>query len=139
MRQKHTTMVLSFKIKLKKDCTRNASVVRLCSISEVVKPSSKMTLLYSKIAAMWHVQVKSPTHYFGSFLIQTNLRGTQLYCLLLYTNTFQDRFKIGTALRQLHKNCKIFYKSNSRGLAAFFDTEKSRLQVWCYKNSSWSI
>ena len=139
MRQKHTTMVLSFKIKLKKDCTKNASVVRLCSISEVVKPSSKMTLLYSKIAVIWHVQVKSPTHYFGSFLIQTNLRGTQLYCLLLYTNTFQDHFKIGTALRQLHKNCKIFYKSNSRGLAAFFDTEKSRLQVWCYKNSSWSI
>ena len=64
---RHTTMVLPFKIKLKKDCTKNASVVRLCSISEVVKPSSKMTLLYSKIVAMWHVQVKSPTHYFGSF------------------------------------------------------------------------
>ena len=70
-------MVLPFKIKLKKDCTKNASVVQdLCSISEMVKQSSKITLLYSKIAAMWHVQVKSPTHYFGSFLIQTNLRGT---------------------------------------------------------------
>ena len=68
-------MVLPFKIKLKKDFTNNASV-HLCSISEVVKSSSKMTLLYSKIAAMWHVQVKSPTHYFGSILIHTNLRGT---------------------------------------------------------------
>ena len=81
-------MVLPFKIKLKKDCTKNASV-HLCSIdailllgvitseiSEVVKPSSKMILLYSKIAMMWHVPVKSPIHYFGSFLIQTNLRGT---------------------------------------------------------------
>ena len=67
MRQKHTTMVLSFKIKLKKYCTKNASMVRLCSISEVVKPSSKRTLSYSKRAAMWHVQVKSPTRYFGSF------------------------------------------------------------------------
>ena len=139
MRQKHTTMVLSFKIKLKKDCTRNASVVRLCSISEVVKPSSKMTLLYSKIAAMWHVQVKSPTHYFGSILIHTNLRGTQLYCLLLYSNTLQGHFKIGRALPQLYKNCEIFYRSNSRWPAAFLGTEKSRLQVWCYKNSSWSI
>ena len=55
--------------------TKNACV-HLCSISEVVKPSSKMTLLYSKIVAMWHVQVKSPTHYFGSILIHTNLRGT---------------------------------------------------------------
>ena len=76
MRQKHATKVQPFKIKLKKDCTKTTSVVRLCSISEVVKPSSNMTLLYSKIAAMWHVQVKSPTHYFGSFLIQRNLRGT---------------------------------------------------------------
>ena len=76
MSQKYTTMILPFKIKLKKDCTKNAFLVHLCSISEVVKPSSKMTLLYSKIAAMWHVQVKSPTHYFGSFLIQRNLRGT---------------------------------------------------------------
>ena len=108
MRQKHTTMVLSFKIKLKKDCTRNASVVRLCSISEVVKPSSKMTLLYSKIAAMWHVQEKSPIHYFGSFLIQRNLKETQLYCLLLYSNTFRGHFKIGGALPQLQKTVKYF-------------------------------
>ena len=76
MRQTHTTMMLPFNIKLKKDCTKYVSVVRLCSMSEVVKPSSKMTLLYSKIAAMWHVQVDSPTHYFGSFLIQRNLRVT---------------------------------------------------------------
>ena len=139
MSQKYTTMTLPFKIKLKKDCTKNASVVHLCSISEVVKPSSKMTLLYSKIVVMWHVQVKSHTHYFGSFLIQTNLRGTQLYCLLLCSNTYQDQFKIGRALPQLHKNCEIFYRSNSRWLAAFLNTEKSWLQVWCYKNSSWSI
>ena len=65
-RQKHTTMVLPFKIKLKKDCTNNA-FLDPCSISEVVKSSSKMTLLYSKIAAVWHVQVKSLAHYFGSF------------------------------------------------------------------------
>ena len=132
-------MVLPFKIKLKKDCTKNASVVQdLCSISEMVKPSSKIKLLYSKIAAMWHVQVKSPTHYFGSFLIQTNLRGTQLCCLLLDSNTFQDHFKIARALPQLHKSCEIFYRSNLRWPAAFLDTEKNRLQVWCYKNSSWS-
>ena len=139
MRQKHTTVVLSFKIKLKKDCTKNAFVGRLYSISEVVKPSSKMTLLYSKIVAMCHVQVKSPTHYFGSFLIQRNLRGTQLYCLLLYSNIFQDHFETGGALPQLQKNCEIFYRSNSRWPTAFLDTEKSRLQVWCYKNLSWSI
>ena len=53
-------MVLSLKIKLKKDCTRNACV-HLCSITEMVKPSSKMTLLYPKIAMMSQVQVKSPT------------------------------------------------------------------------------
>ena len=73
--QKHTTKVTPFKIKLKKGCAKNASV-HLCSISEVVKPSIKITLLYSKIATMWHMQVKSPTHYIVSFLIQTNLRGT---------------------------------------------------------------
>ena len=48
----YAAMVLTFKIKLKKDCTKNASVVRLCNISEVVKPNSKMTLLYSKIVVM---------------------------------------------------------------------------------------
>ena len=63
MRQKHTTMLLPFKIKLKKDCNKNGSVVHLYNISEVVKPNSKITLLYSKIAAMWHMQVKSHTHY----------------------------------------------------------------------------
>ena len=112
-------MLLPFKIKLKKDRNKNAFVVHLCSISEVVKPNSKMTLLYSKIVAMWHVQVKSPTHYFGSILIHTNLRGTQLYCLLLYSNILQGLFKIGRAVPQLHKNCEIFYRSNSRWLAYF--------------------
>ena len=50
------------------------SIYGACPV--VVKPTSKMTLLYSKIAVMWHVQVKSSTHYFGSFLKQTNSRGT---------------------------------------------------------------
>ena len=45
MRHEHTTMVLHFKIKLKKDFTKNASM-HLCSISEVAKPSSKMTLIF---------------------------------------------------------------------------------------------
>ena len=75
IRHKTETYHMPFKIKLKKDCNKNASVVHLCSISEVVKPNSKMTLFYSRIAAMWHVLVKSPTHYFGSILIHTNLRG----------------------------------------------------------------
>ena len=75
MRPKHT-MLLPFKIKLKKDCNKDTSAVHLYNISEVIKPNSKMTLLYSKRAAMWHMQVKSPTHYFGSILIHTNLRGT---------------------------------------------------------------
>ena len=132
-------MLLPFKIKLKKDCNKNASVVHLYNISEVVKPNSKMTLLYSKVAAMWHVQVKSPTHYFRSILIHANLRRTQLYCLLLYSNTLWGLFKIGRTLSQLHKNCEIFYRSNSRWPTAFLGIEKSRSQVWCYKNSSWSI
>ena len=46
-------MLLPFKIKLKKDCYKNASAVHLYNISEVAKPYSKMTLLYSKIVAMW--------------------------------------------------------------------------------------
>ena len=87
--------------------------VHLCSISEVINPSNKMTPLYLKIGVMWHMQVKSPTHYFGSFLIQTNSRGTRLYCLLLYSIT-------GRALPQLHKNCKTFYRSNVRWPATSF-------------------
>ena len=81
-------MVLPFKIKLKKDCTKDACV-HLCSISEVLKPSSKMTLSYPKIVAMWQVQVKLTAHYFGSFLIQTNLRGTYItyYCTLILFRT----------------------------------------------------
>ena len=62
MGQEHTTTVLHFTNKLKKDYTKNACA-HLFSISEVVQPSSKMTLSYPKIAAMWQVQVKSPTHY----------------------------------------------------------------------------
>ena len=49
---------------------------------------------------MWQVKVKSPTHYFGSFLIQTNSRRT--YITVPYF--FQKRFKIVRALPQLHKN-----------------------------------
>ena len=98
---------------------KNTSV-HLCSISEVVNPSNKITLLYSKVGAMWHMEVKSPMHYFGSFLIKTNSRGAWLYCLLLYSNTFQDHFKTGRALPQLHKNCKTFYRSNVRWLATSF-------------------
>ena len=72
-------MVLPSRIKLKKDCTKNACV-HPCSISELVKPSRKMTLLYPKIAAMWQVQVKSHTHY----LIQTNQeKHTTYYCTLI--------------------------------------------------------
>ena len=51
MREELTTMVLPFKIKLKKGHTKN-TFVHLCSISEVIKPTSKMTLLYPKIEAM---------------------------------------------------------------------------------------
>ena len=81
-------MILPFRIKLKKYCCKNACV-DLSSISEVVKPGSKMTLLYPKIAAMWQVQVKSPTHHFGSFLIHTNSRGTYIiyYCTLVLFKT----------------------------------------------------
>ena len=115
-------MVLPFRIKLKKDCTKNASA-HLCSMSEVVKTSSKMTLLYPKIAVMWQVQVKLPTKYFGSFLIHANSRKT--YYLLLYPSTFQDHFEVARALPQLHKNCETFYRSNSRWPDASFGTEKS--------------
>ena len=113
-------MVLPSRIKLKKDCTKNACV-HPCSISELVKPSSKMTLLYPKIAAMWQVQVKSHTHY----LIQTNSRET--YYLLLYSNTFQDHFK---GPYHSYKKTETFYRLNSRWLDASFDTEKSWLQVY---------
>ena len=84
MGQEHTTMALPFRLKLNKGCTKIVCV-HLCSNGEVAKPSSKMTLWYSKIAVMWQVQVKSPTHYFGSFLIQTNSRRTYItyYCTLL--------------------------------------------------------
>ena len=43
MGQEQTTTVLPFRIKLKKDCTKNA-YVHLYYIAEVAKPSSKMTL-----------------------------------------------------------------------------------------------
>ena len=88
MRHEQTTTVLPFRIKLKKDCTKNA-YVHLCSIAEVAKPSNKMILGYPKIAAMWQVLVKSPTHYFGSFLTQTNSRGTYItyYCTLILFRT----------------------------------------------------
>ena len=68
--------------------------------------------------------------------LNTNKFKRNIYYLLLYSNTFQDSFKIGRTLPQLHKNYETFYRSNSRWLDASFDTEKSRLQVCCYKNSS---
>ena len=70
--------------------------MHLCSISEVVKPSSKMTLLYPKIASMWQVQINFCTllwQFFNTHKLKRNI-----YYLLLYSNTFQDRFKIGRAL-----------------------------------------
>ena len=43
MEQEHATMVLPFRTKLKKGCTKNP-FVNLCSIEEVAKPGTKMTL-----------------------------------------------------------------------------------------------
>ena len=57
------------------------------------------------------VQVKSPTHYFGSFLIKFK---KNIYYLLRDSTTFQGCLKIGRALPQLHKNYETFYRSNSR-------------------------
>ena len=48
--QEHTTMVLPFRIKLKKGCTKNPCV-NLCNTEEVAKPGIKMTLWYWKITA----------------------------------------------------------------------------------------
>ena len=61
---------------------------------------------------MWQVQVKSHTHYFGTFLIQKNSRRTYInyYCTLLL---FIGILKKG-ALPQLHKNYETFYRPNSR-------------------------
>ena len=70
---------------------------------------------------MWQVQVKSLTYQFGIFLIQRNKKEQSLP----YSTTFQDHFKIVRALPQLHKNYKIFYRSNSRWCDAFFDPETS--------------
>ena len=56
-----------------------------------------MTLLYRKIASMWQVQIKFPAHYFDSFFITHKLK-RNIYYLLLYSNTFQDRCKIGRVL-----------------------------------------
>ena len=47
-----------------------------------------------------------------------------IYSLLLYSTTFQDRFKIERALPQLHKNYETFYGSNSRWPDSSFDTGK---------------
>ena len=78
------------------------------------------------------MQVKSPTHYFDSFIIQQIFKKS-IYYLLLYSATFQDRFKIGRALSQLHKNYETFYRSNSRWPGASFDTEKSRPSILLQK------
>ena len=128
-------MLLPFKIKLKKDCNKNAYVVHLCSISEVVKPNSKITYYIQKQRRRAHANKITYTllwQYFNTYKFKRNVA---IYCLLLYSN-LQGHFKIGRALPQLYKNCEIFYRSNSRWPAAFLSTEKSQLQVWCYKNSS---
>ena len=54
----------------------------------------------------------------------TNKFKKNIYCLSLYSTTFQDHFKIGRALPQLHKNYETFYRSNSRCPDVCFDTEK---------------
>ena len=68
--------------------------------------------MISKNRTMWQVQVKSHTHYFGTFLIQKNSRRTYInyYCTLLL---FIGILKKG-ALPQLHKNYETFYRPNSR-------------------------
>ena len=122
---------------MKKDFTKNACV-HLCSIWEVVKPSSKMTLISrnsSYVAGASKITYTLLWHFFN-----TNKFKRNIYYLLLYCNTFlQDCFKIGRALPQLHKHCETFYRSDSGWPNASFDTEKGQLQVWCYKYSSWSI
>ena len=136
MGQEQTTTVLPFRIKLKKDCTKNA-YVHLYYIAEVAKPSSKMTLWYPKHYDTSYVAGASKITYTLLWqFFNTNKFKKNIYYLLLYSNTLQDNFKIQRTLPRLHKNYETFYRSNSRWLDASFDTEKSWLQVWCYKNSS---
>ena len=137
MGQEHTIMVLSFRIKLKKDCTKNACA-HLCSIWEVVKPSSKMRIISRNSGYVAGASKITYTLLWQFF--NTNNFKRDIYYLLLYSITFlQDRFKIGRALPQLHKNCETFYRSNSRWSNASFDWKKPAWEVWCCKNSSWSI
>ena len=78
---------------------------------------------------MWQVQVKSPTHYFGTFLIQTNSRGTYItyYCTVIlffrtaskeeglyhsYTNTvkhFTDQIQDGRMPPSILKKASYRY------------------------------
>ena len=85
MGQEHTAMALPFLIKLKKGYTKIVCV-HLCTNVEVAKPSSKNDTMISKNSGdVAGARVKSPTHYFGSFLIQTNSKRTCItyYCTLL--------------------------------------------------------
>ena len=134
----HTTMVLSFRIKLRKDCPKN-TCLHLCRIWEVIKPSSKMTLISRDSGYVAGASKITYTVLWQFF--NTNKFKRNIYYSLLDASTFlQDRFKIGRVLSQVHKSCETFYGSNSRWPNASFDIEKNRLQVvWCHKNSSWSI
>ena len=89
--------------------------------------------MISKTKAAWQVQVKSPTHCSGSFLIQKHQRSA-MHISVLYA-TFQNCFKVVRALPQLRKRYETFYKSNSRWRDAFLNPEKSQSQVWCYQNN----
>ena len=119
MGQEHTTMVLSFRIKFKKDCTKNACA-HLCSIWEVVKPSSKMRIISRNSGYVAGASKITYTLLWQFF--NTNNFKRNIYYILLYSITFlQDRFKVGRALPQLHKNCETFYRSNSRWVSASFE------------------
>ena len=130
MRQEHTTIILPFRIKLKKGYTKNACT-HLCSIAEVAKPSNKMTLWYWKIATMAGASKITSTLLWQFF--NTNKFKKNMYCLSLYSTTFQDHFKIGRALPQLHKNYETFYSLNTRWPDGSFNTEKSQLRYGATK------
>ena len=57
---------------------------------------------------------------------------TEFFLVRIF-NADQTKLLIWTCFTQW------FYKSNSRWLDVFLDTEESQSQVWCYQNSSWSI
>ena len=65
---------------------------------------------YPKLVSVREVQVKSLTHYFGSFLTQK----IKERHVLMHSTTFNNRFK-------------RIYRSNLRQLCTSFDTKKSNL------------